>query len=148
MIPLSDVSHTPAKILVIEDNPADIALLRYSLDQHTEDYQLDVLSDGEAAIQFVEEQRKVTERVPCVIVLDWHLPKHDGGAVLKAIRREPLLDHVNIVALATVSPEDEKEITRLGVRLYTPKPMGLDGWRTLALRILEICRRGSDPMFV
>ena len=106
------------------------------------DYQLDVLRDGEAAIQFVEAQRELTERVPCVIVLDWHLPKHDGAAVLKAIRREPLLDHVNIVALTTVSPEDEQEITRLGVRLYASKPMELDGWQALALRILDICRRG------
>ena len=111
------MSNRPARILVIEDNPADIALLRYSLDYHTADYQLEVLSDGEAAVQFVQEQRKVTERVPCVIVLDWHLPKHDGTAVLNAIRREPLLAHVNIVALTTVSPEDEKEITRLGVRV-------------------------------
>lgn len=128
---------------MIEDNPADIAVLRYALDHHTQDYQLEVLLDGEAAIQFIEEQRKVAEPVPCVIVLDWHLPKHDGGAVLRAIRREPILAHVSIVALTTVSPEDEKELTRLGVRLYTPKPIQLDGWRTLALRILEICREGT-----
>ena len=127
---------------MIEDNPADITLLRHSLDQHTKDYQLDVLRDGEAAIQFVEEQRKVTEPVPCVIVLDWHLPKHDGAAVLKAIRRAPILAHVNIVALTTVSPENEKEITRLGVRLYAAKPMELEGWHALALRILEICWSG------
>jgi CheY-like chemotaxis protein len=144
----------PARIVVIEDNPADIALLRYALDHHGQDYQLETLLDGEAAIQFVHEQRNVPDPVPCVIVLDWHLPKHNGGEVLKAIRQEPILRHVNIVALTTVSPEDEKEIRRLGVRLYEPKPMELDGWRTLAQRILEVCREGivkkhwSDPVSV
>ena len=136
------VTDTPASIVVIEDNPADIAVLRYALNHHTRDYQLEVLLDGEAAIQFVEEQRNVAEPIPCVIVLDWHLPKHDGGAVLKAIRREPILAHVNIVALTTVSPQDEKEIARLGVRLHTPKPVEWDGWTVRALRILEICREG------
>ena len=138
------MNNTPARIVVIEDNSADIAVLRYALDHHTQDYRLEVLLDGEAAIQFVEDQRKAAEPVPCVIVLDWHLPKHDGGAVLRAIRHEPELAHVNIVALTTVSPQDEKEIKRLGVRLYAAKPLELDGWRTLALQILEICREGIE----
>ena len=43
---------------MVEDNPGDIFLLRDALDHHTQDYQLDVLLDGAAAIRFVEEQRE------------------------------------------------------------------------------------------
>ncbi len=61
--------------------------------------------------------------------------------MLRAIRDEPLLSHVRVVALSSfVSPRDEAEIQRLGVRLYQAKPMKLDDWIVLAGEILAICR--------
>jgi CheY-like chemotaxis protein len=75
-----------------------------------------------------------------VIVLDLHLPKHDGAAVLRAIRQEPVLAHVGVVALTTIaSPRDEHEVRDLGVRLYKAKPSLIDDWIELARQILEIC---------
>ena len=135
----------PAKILVIEDNPADVVLLRLALDQHGEEYELEVLRDGAEAIQYVHDQRtKAADSEPCVIVMDMHLPKHDGPAVLHAIRHEPSLAHVHVVALTSVAaPKDETEVRRLGVRLYTSKPMDLDDWIQLARDILTICREPS-----
>ena len=132
-----------AKILVIEDNAADVFLLRHALDQHNEEYMLEVIRDGEAAIEFVSSQRTtgVSEGQPCVIVLDLHLPKHDGAAVLKVIRQEPVLEHVQVVALTSLaSPRDEEEVRELGVRLYRAKPVNVEDWIQLAGKILEICR--------
>ena len=43
----------PAKILLIEDNEADVELLRFALDQQGEEFELEILSDGEAALQFI-----------------------------------------------------------------------------------------------
>jgi len=132
----------PAKILVIEDNPGDVTLLRFALDYHKEEYQLELLPDGEAALRFVEAQRTLaSEPEPCVIVLDLNLPKADGKAVLSAIKQEPVLAQVNVVALSSfVSPRDELEIQRLGARIYRAKPMQLDEWTTLAAEIMAICR--------
>jgi two-component system, chemotaxis family, response regulator Rcp1 len=138
----------PARILVIEDNPADVFLLRHALDQQGEEYVIEVLRDGEEAIKFVNFQRapEATEE-PCVIVLDLHLPKHDGAAVLKAIRQEPMLAHVGVIALTTIaSPRDEQEVRELGVRLYKAKPMQLEEWIELAGEILEICREHRGVM--
>jgi two-component system, chemotaxis family, response regulator Rcp1 len=132
-----------AKILMIEDNAADVFLLRHALDQHADEYSLEVIRDGEAAIEFVSLQRAagVGDEQPCVIVLDLHLPKHDGAAVLKVIRQEPVLDHVQVVALTTLaSPRDEEEVRELGVRLYRSKPVNVEDWIELAGNILEICR--------
>ena len=132
-----------AKILVIEDNAADVFLLRHALDQHNEEYILEVIRDGEAAIEFVSVQRTtgISEGQPCVIVLDLHLPKHDGAAVLKVIRQEPVLEHVQVVALTSLaSPRDEEEVRELGVRLYRAKPVNVEDWIQLAGKILEICR--------
>jgi len=134
----------PAKILVIEDNPGDVFLLRQALNEQGEPYVLEVLRDGEEAIDFINLQREEAQEEPCVIVLDLHLPKHDGVAVLRAIRREPVLAHVQVVALTTLaSPRDEQEVRELGVRLYNAKPNRVADWIKLAAEILEICREHS-----
>lgn len=139
----------PAKIVVVEDNSADVFLLRHALDQHVERYVLDVLRDGEEAIHFVNRQRSDGHAEPCVIVLDLHLPKYDGAEVLKVIRQEPALASVRVVALTTLaSPRDEQEVRDLGVRLYRAKPTLLEEWITLAGEILELCREESRAVFV
>jgi len=136
---------TPARILMVEDNPADVFLLRYALDQQEEEYILEVLRDGEEAIQFVERQRSAgANGEPCVIVLDLHLPKHNGAAVLRVIREEPVLAHIHVIALSTLaSPREEQELRELSVRLYRTKPTHVDDWIKLAAEIIEICREGA-----
>ena len=139
---MSEKHPSPAKIVVVEDNSADVFLLRHALDQHAEEYVLDVLHDGEEAIEFVNRLSSANPpEDPCVIVLDLHLPKHDGTVVLKVIKQEPALSLVNIVALTTLaSPKDEQEVRDLGVRLYRAKPTLVEEWIKLAGEILEICR--------
>lgn len=135
----------PAQLLVMEDNPADVHLLRLALDHHGEEYNLQLLRDGEQAIEFVRSQRSVPmEPEPCVIILDLHLPRHDGKSVLRAIKEEPTLTHVRVVALSSMpSPSDEAEILRLGARVCRAKPMELDEWLDLAAEIIAICREPS-----
>jgi chemotaxis family two-component system response regulator Rcp1 len=136
------MDNNPAKILVIEDNPADVFLLRFALNYHKEEYELELLRDGDEAIRFVNEQRTLSaDPQPCVIVLDLNLPKEDGKAVLKAIKQEPVLAHIQVIALSSfASPRDAAEVQRLGARLYRAKPMQLDDWIALAGEILAICR--------
>jgi CheY-like chemotaxis protein len=147
---LSAKHSSPARIVVVEDNSADIFLLRHALDQHAQEYLLEILRDGEEAIDFVERQRSAgPEGEPCVIVLDLHLPKHDGTAVLKVIKQEPALALVHVVALTTLaSPKDEQEVRDLGVRLYRAKPTLVEEWIKLAGEILEICREQIRAVFV
>ena len=132
----------PAQILVMEDNPGDVHLLRLALDQQGEEYRMQLLRDGEEALHFIEQQRVTPSwPEPCVIILDLHLPRHDGKTVLQAIRKAPALAHVHVVALSSLpSPSDEAEVRRLGVRLCRAKPMELDEWIELAGEILAICR--------
>ena len=133
--------RSPARIVLVEDNPGDVLLLRLALDQHEPNCILEILRDGAEAIRFVKEQWTSTEPEPCVIVLDWHLPKHDGKSVLQSIRTASGMSHVRVVALTgLLIPTDEAEILRLGVRLCRTKPTDLDGWHRLAGEILEICR--------
>jgi CheY-like chemotaxis protein len=133
---------------MIEGNPGDVRILRFALDQHGEEYQLEVLANGNEAIRFVQEHRMSVFKKPCVIVLDWHLPKHDDAEVLRAVRREPALADVHVVALTgSIGTTDEKEILRLGVRLYR-KPTDLVDWIALAGEILAICRGANSALSV
>ena len=130
----------PARILVIDDNPADIMLLRHALNQFGDPYELRVLKDGEEALDFVQRHSTAHEQ-PCVIVLDLHLPRYDGLAVLRAIKREPALAHIHVVILsALATPDEEFAMAHAGVRLYQSKPMDLDGLTAVAGQILDICR--------
>ena len=133
-------SPKPATIVVIEDNLGDVFLLREGLNHHHREYVMKVLQDGEEAMEFCGECGRDGEVKPCVMVLDLHLPKYDGTAVLRAIRGNPALAHVRVVVWTTLaSPSEERAIRELGVRLYRAKPSELGEWITLAGEILDIC---------
>jgi CheY-like chemotaxis protein len=134
-----------ARILVIEDNEADIQMLRFALDQQGEDYELETLKDGEEALRFVQEHRTgVPEPEPCLILLDLHLPRYDGIAILHAIRKSPPLEHIKIVVLSgEADPRQKAEMAGLGA-FYRRKPFTLTELSELAAEIFVICK-GSAP---
>lgn len=128
-------------ILVVEDNMADVHLLRYALDAQGESYRLEILSDGEAALTFVDEHRNgIRQHEPCVILLDLHLPKYNGIEVLAAIREEPVLTHIHVIVLTTMaSPADHAEVAELGA-ICREKPSDLNEITVLAAEILALCK--------
>src|SRR6266404_1552719 len=101
-------ASSPARILIIEDNPGDVFLLRHALETIDENFELKVLADGEQALQFVREHRLgLHPPDPCVIVVDLHLPKHDGMAVLRALKCAPALEHIGVVVLSGLASAEE-----------------------------------------
>jgi CheY-like chemotaxis protein len=145
---LTDTAEAPARIVVVEDNPGDVTLLRYALDQHGASYELEVLIDGEQALRFVHRHRTgELEPRPCVIVLDLYLPRYDGLAVLRAIREEPVLAHIRVVVLTTqATPDEEKQMLELGVRLSRTKPTSLEDLTALGGEILAICKESAATL--
>jgi CheY-like chemotaxis protein len=130
-----------AKILVVEDNASDVYVLRRALVDLGEEFDLQILADGAQALQFVHSRRKNLEDTePCVIVLDLHLPKHDGLEVLRAIRLEPILSHIHVVVMTgTVSPDEQAELRSMGAD-YRLKPRTLPDFTELAADLIAICK--------
>jgi CheY-like chemotaxis protein len=128
-------------ILVIEDNMADVIILRHFLDEQGEEYQLEVLADGEAALAFVAEHRSgARQHHPCVILLDLHLPQYNGIEVLTAIKVEPTLSHIHVVILtSSASPDETAQITELGA-ICCVKPSDLAAVKALASQIMALCK--------
>lgn len=73
------------KIILVEDNPQDIALAKLALTETGIPYEIIVLEDGEQAIDFVAHQHTP----PDLLLLDLNLPRRDGFEVLQAIRSAP-----------------------------------------------------------
>jgi len=131
------------RILVIEDNAAEIVLLRHALNHLREEYTLEVLSDGETALQFVAEHRMGKRSPePCVILLDLYLPKYDGLAVLEAIKQAPAMFHIHVMVLTgSTNPRDQRKVEDLGA-FYREKPSSLALYAHLATEILAVCKHG------
>jgi CheY-like chemotaxis protein len=139
-------SSSPARILVIEDNPSDIFLLRRALEAVEEPFELEVLADGEKALHFIHEHRLgLRPPDPCVIVLDLHLPKYDGMVVLRAIKRAPALEHIGVLVLSgLVSDEEMQELLAVGVQSHFRKPSSLAEFQALAEEIIALCKQGLE----
>ena len=128
------------RIVLIEDSDQEIWLLNDCLESVAADHEIIILKDGDEALRFIEEERDGTEPRPCVIVLDLHLPKHDGFEILAAIRRTPALEHITAIIVSTTpSPEAQRQIREFGVD-YTEKPNTLEGYQDLAKQIWELCK--------
>lgn len=120
----------PVKILLIEDNEADIRLTRESIREAKIRNKLYVTRDGEEAMEFLQKKGEHKDAVtPDLILLDLNLPKKDGREVLKDIKNDTDLSHIPVVVLTT--SEAEKDIMKsyqLHANCYVTKPMGLDGF--------------------
>jgi two-component system response regulator len=118
-------------LLLVEDNPDDEALTLRALKKHNLANQIDVVRDGQEALDYLfglgnYQDRDINE-LPQVILLDLKLPKLNGLQVLERLRAEPSTSHVPVVVLT--SSDDEKDIMRsygLGANSYVRKPVDFE----------------------
>jgi len=114
-----------AKILLVEDNAADIRLTQEVLQENKIVSSLDVVRDGVEAIEFLTKQGKYSNAdKPNLILLDLNLPKRNGFFVLEEIKRHEELKRIPIVIL-TVSDakEDLIKAYNLHANCYVIKPL-------------------------
>lgn len=115
-------------ILVAEDNPADVRLIREALRPLNPPPQIHVAPDGEAALQFLRQaQQSLSAPRPKLVFLDFHLPKADPRQVLQFIKQSQELSQIAVVVLTTSSSEELiREVYGLGANCYLSKPADLD----------------------
>jgi two-component system, chemotaxis family, response regulator Rcp1 len=126
------------RILVAEDNPADVYLLREALSLEGKQIDLVVVSDGEQALKYVQREGTFGEaRTPDLVVLDLNLPKSDGSDVLRCIRETPDYAGIPVVVLTSSdSPRDRKTIESLGADCFITKPSDLDEFLSLGRTLM------------
>jgi CheY-like chemotaxis protein len=116
-----------ARILLVEDSPADIELTRQALAEAEIETDVMVCGDGEAAVQYLRrEGEHAAAPRPDLIVLDLNLPKKDGRELLVDIKRDADLGLIPVVVLTTsASEEDVLHAYREHVNCYIRKPVRL-----------------------
>ncbi len=113
------------RILLVEDNQADIYLAKEALKESDFPVDLHVVEDGAKACHFLLKNAPYEAALtPDLILLDLKLPVKDGLEVLEEIRRVPALRRLPVVVLT--SSEHEKDISRtfsLDATCYITKPV-------------------------
>ena len=105
-----------ARILLIEDNPDNLDLMSYLLTAYG--HAVTTAEDGESGIAAARTSR------PDLIACDIHLPGVDGYDVAKALKSDPTLADVPVIAVTALAMVGDRErILAAGFDGYITKPI-------------------------
>jgi two-component system, response regulator len=119
------------KILLVEDNPDDVALTLRAFKKNGIANEVVIAGDGQEALDWLFSKGAHTGRdvadLPAFVLLDLKLPKVDGMEVLRAIRSHPHTSLLRVIMLTTSREEgDVVESYSLGATSYIRKPVDFD----------------------
>jgi chemotaxis family two-component system response regulator Rcp1 len=133
-----------AWVLLVEDNPGDVRLIRETLRENGVAVHLHVASDGEQAIALIDRVDRQEVRCPDLILLDLNLPRKTGHEVLERLRKSPSNSASPVVILSSSSaPRDLEEASRLGATKYIIKPSTLEELMTLGTIVRDFLAQRS-----
>lgn len=120
-------------ILLIEDNPADVRLVREALVESGLAIHLHWAASGEEALGFLQRQAPFQDApTPDLVLLDLNLPGLSGHEVLTRIKNDPALLTIPVVALtSSAALQDVLDAYRAHVNSYMVKPIDFDEFLTL-----------------
>lgn len=138
-------------ILVAEDDPNDLELLRHVVADHGVEVNFQPAQDGEQVISYLRGEGQFADRVlhpiPDILVLDLKMPRVNGFEVLQWLRQEPGLARIPAVVLSGSGLEtDIEEAYRLGANTYFTKPGQLAELRKIISSLIDYWRRSQRPI--
>jgi chemotaxis family two-component system response regulator Rcp1 len=122
---MGEIDKNAFKILLVEDNPADIRLTEEAITESKINSVLYNVKDGVEAINFLKKTGKFSKVCrPDLILLDLNLPKKNGLEVLKDIKQDNDLRRIPVVVL-TISANEEDLIKAydLHANAFVNKPL-------------------------
>jgi two-component system, cell cycle response regulator DivK len=109
---------TPRRILVVEDNPLNLKLIRDVL--QVSGYDVVEARTGEEGLRAAEESP------PDLVLMDLQLPGIDGTETLRRLRQGTLGPDVPVVAVTALAmAEDKERAARAGFDGYLEKPISV-----------------------
>jgi len=128
------------QILLVEDAPPDVFLVREALNQCGLTVSLQVLDDGEKAIDFINAaDRDAAAPIPRLVLLDLNLPKWSGAQVLEHLRKSSRLGELPVVILTSSdSPKDKAMAAQFRATAYFRKASNLDDFMKLGDLVREL----------
>ncbi len=138
------MSHAATRIVLVEDNPADVFLVKETLREQGLQYELTHYPDGDVALKGLAHTAD-TAALPDLVLLDLNLPRRGGLEVLGTLRRDPRLSAVPVAILTSSdSPQDRRAAQEAGATRYILKRSNLDEFlRTVGQAIEEALRKSA-----
>jgi CheY-like chemotaxis protein len=124
-------------VLLVEDDPGDVMLIREAFNEQKVGNRLSVVSDGVQALEYVRGEGAYAGReCPDLVLLDLNLPRKSGTEVLAAIKGDPRLATIPVIVLTT--SQDEQDVLRsyeAHANAYITKPVDFDRFREIVHKI-------------
>src|ERR1043165_5874226 len=117
---------TPARIVLIEDNEADVHLVELALKEFAIPYSLTRFERGIDAVQALCASTEQAAIPPNLILLDLNTPRTDGFEALVSLRRAPQLAGVPIAILTSSDARSDKHRAAIQGARYIEKPFELE----------------------
>ena len=116
----------PVKMLLVEDSPADVRLVREALKETGVPVDMVVARDGVEATDYLHQAESGRAVRPELILLDLNLPKKNGREVLVDIKNSPDLKQIPVLVMTSSKAEDDiNEAYMLNANCYITKPADL-----------------------
>jgi len=129
-------------ILYAEDEETDAILFERAFRRAGITHKMVIVADGQAAIDYLSDAMKKKapggSNLPCVALLDIHMPSVSGFEVLRWIRTTPSVHSVvTIMFSSSENPIDVRQASALGANGYLVKPAMLEECVALARTLKE-----------
>lgn len=131
-------SVLPVNVLIIEDNPRDIALIRKVLDSHQVPQKFKIVQTPGEAKAFLFENGRSEIRALQLIILDINLPGGSGLEILKMTKDDQLTKRVPIVIFTGSLASKELTLAmELGANSCVEKPVEFEEFNRVVLGIRD-----------
>src|SRR5579884_1389868 len=111
-------------VLLVEDNPDDIALARRAITRRNLGARLEVATSGREALARLHCS---DQNLPRAVFLDVNMPEWTGFEVLRQLRADDRTRHLPVVMLTTsTEPDDIATSYRLGANSFVTKPFDFE----------------------
>jgi two-component system response regulator len=124
-------------VLLVEDDPGDVLLIREAFADYKVGNVLSVVSDGVEAMRFVRGEGDYAGRErPDLVLLDLNLPRKSGAEVLAEIKSDPELSMIPVIVLTTSeAEEDVLRSYKSHANAYITKPVDFDRFKEIVHQI-------------
>jgi two-component system, chemotaxis family, response regulator Rcp1 len=121
------------EILLIEDNPGDVRLIKDGLKNSRIINRISVVGDGEEAMAYLAGTGRYSGAArPDIIFLDLNLTKKDGREVLAEIQKDESLRLIPVVVLTSSEAEKDLLMTyQLHANCFLTKPLDLSEFTSM-----------------
>lgn len=112
-----------AEVLLVEDDANDVAVALRAFRMHSLEDRVRVFRDGAELVDYLDNADLRT-RPPKVILLDLKMPRVDGRAALRELKRRPETRHIPVVVVSSSDQQtDVRDCYELGANSFVVKQL-------------------------